>query len=360
MSKQRQDVLEINGKVYDAKLGTVISESHKPKANHESRHIDGFVAPKPQTIFSPDNHHDSLSFSPKPTTKRAAVNGQRRSTQKSTLLMRNAVKKPANKVKTPEVLIKKSKDILHSKHQTANQHQRSPFVSKFNSNANHLTKRTQHIAVTPHPDHRAPKSNPTSNQRQSVSTSHKSTQPILTNKPSKSEELFTKALEKAQPPKQNIKHKKQKKHRSTMRWGSGVIAGVLLFGFIVYLNIPNITVKFAGVRAGFSASMPSYSPSGYSFHGPAQYEAGKVSVSFKSNTDNRSYTIKQEVSNWNSPSLQENFLTKNNKKFTTSQENGRTIYIYDNNATWVNGGIWYQVNSDSLSSEQLVSIATSI
>ena len=359
MSKQRQDVLEINGKIYDAKLGTVISDARKSSVSHEPRHIDGFVAPKPHTVFTPDKTSDSLSVKAKPTTKRSGANNHSRNAQKSTLLMRNAVKKPTPSVKPPEVLTRKSKSTIHTEHHSASKHQRSPFISKFNSNVSHLTKRTQHIAVTPHPDHQVQKSNHSYNHPP-TSTTHKSTHSQHPQKTSKSEELFTKALEKAQPPKQNIKHKKQKKHRSTLRWGSGVIAGVLLFGFIVYLNMPNITVKFAGVRAGFSASMPAYSPSGYSFRGPAQYEAGKVTVSFKSNTDSRSYTIKQEVSNWNSPSLQENFLARNNKKFTTSQENGRTIYIYDNNATWVNGGIWYQVNSDSLSSEQLINIATSI
>jgi hypothetical protein len=121
-------------------------------------------------------------------------------------------------------------------------------------------------------------------------------------------------------------------------------------------------MKVAAARAGFSASMPGYSPSGFAFKGPVQYSAGQVVVSFKSNTDDRNFKLTQQTSSWSSDSLLNNYVAAGGKEYQTYQDRGRTIYIYDgSNATWVNGGVWYQIEGNAdLSSDQLVRIASSL
>jgi hypothetical protein len=121
-------------------------------------------------------------------------------------------------------------------------------------------------------------------------------------------------------------------------------------------------MKVAASRAGFDASLPGYTPDGFSFHGPVAYNSGKVVVDFTSNTDDSRYQVAQQESNWDSKSLLENVVKEKTDKYLTFEDRGLTIYVYDGqNATWVNGGVMYTIISESkLNTEQLINIATSI
>jgi hypothetical protein len=141
-----------------------------------------------------------------------------------------------------------------------------------------------------------------------------------------------------------------------------VLAGVLLGGFFAIQNVPNLSMRVAAARAGFDASMPGYSPSGFSFKGPIKYSPGQVTISFDSNTDDREYTVTQRSTNWNSDALLSNYVVTSNKQYQTYLDRGRTLYIYDeSNATWIDNGVWYQVEGNSdMTTDQLVRIASSI
>lgn len=342
--------MEINGKLYDTKRGVPITQT--TSISKQNQTIDGFVAPKPQTIIKPAEPITAkISITTKKTNKQhqTANYNKPRITQKSTTLMRKSVKKPTPSKNKTEISGYHHANRLHIKNDRANNTSKSPYISRYNRIEHQITKKTEPIAVVS-----PPKAKPNNPKTISYSTSIQPKSQL-----SKSEKLFSNAILNAKPmPKQKIP--KTKRHKA-IKWSSSITAGILLFGFIAYLNFPNISIKFASTRAGFSASMPNYKPSGYAFKGPINYTTGRITINFKSNTDDRSYSINQEVSSWNSRSLQENYLVAKNKVFTIMQENGRTIYMYDNgNATWVNGGVWYQIESNSLSSEQLLSIASSI
>jgi hypothetical protein len=143
---------------------------------------------------------------------------------------------------------------------------------------------------------------------------------------------------------------------------SGVLAAVLLAGFFTVQNVPNLSMQIAATRAGFDAQMPGYQPSGFSFRGPINYSAGQVTVSFGSNSDGRFYDVKQQASNWNSDALLSNYVVAEGKTYQTYLDKGRTLFIYDgSNATWVDNGVWYQVEGDSnMTTDQLIRIASSI
>lgn len=138
---------------------------------------------------------------------------------------------------------------------------------------------------------------------------------------------------------------------------------LILVGYITYLNMPNLALRVAANRAGFDASMPSYTPEGYSFDGPIAYNSGQITVDFRSNTnDSQAYSLSQRKSAWNSESLLENVVKPEDKNYLTFQDRGLTIYVYESQATWVNGGVWYTINTNSsqLNTEQLVKIASSL
>ena len=121
-------------------------------------------------------------------------------------------------------------------------------------------------------------------------------------------------------------------------------------------------MRVAATRAGFDAKMPGYSPSGFSFNGPINYTAGQVQISFKSNTDDRNYNVTQTASNWNSDALLANYILDEEKQYQTYLDKGRTLYIYDgSNATWVDNGVWYQVEGESaMTTDQLIRLASSM
>ena len=171
---------------------------------------------------------------------------------------------------------------------------------------------------------------------------------------------------KASEPQKTKRTKRQKERFSLKQnFASAAAASLsvlLIVGYVTYLNIPNFAMKVVASRAGFDASMPGYTPDGFSFHGPVAYNSGKVVVDFTSNSDDSSYQVAQQESNWDSKSLLENVVKEKSDKYLTFEDKGLTIYVYGGqNATWVNGGVMYSINSQSkLNTEQLINIATSI
>jgi hypothetical protein len=183
---------------------------------------------------------------------------------------------------------------------------------------------------------------------------------------------FDRALEHASSHEQP-KHRKstvrrrvaRKLHVSTrtLNTGMGLAAALVLGGYIAYQNVPNLAVRLAATRAGVHASLPGYQPAGFALAGPIQYQPGELTLSYKSNNnDNREFQVKQKASSWNSETLLDSFINANKLAYQTYQDKGKTIYIYDgNNATWIDGGVWYQVNGNAaLNSDQLLRIAGSL
>lgn len=342
-----QDIIELNGTTYNLRnknnQSTRISEMKKiPKIKPND-----FTVPKPQTIIKPFTPEKPVTISKPPKHRDVGVNSSRHQLQKSSILMRKFVKKPKGSRKVTEITSAYSQNISHIRAGRANQAKLSPFIRKFNTDLAPLKTKIKHLPVTPTPVKNA-------KQQNSDVQIH---QPIP--QQSKADQLVNKTL-------QNIgsvsmaKVKKPKKHHK-LKWGSAIIFVFVLASVLTYMNLLKINMKLASAQAGFSASVPGYKPDGYSLVKRINHQAGKIILDFKSNTDDRKYTVKQEVSNWNSQTLLDNVITSHNLAFTTSSENGLTIYLYDNGkATWVNGGIWYQIESNGLNSAQLTNIANSL
>jgi hypothetical protein len=143
---------------------------------------------------------------------------------------------------------------------------------------------------------------------------------------------------------------------------SATLAVVLLGGYLTYLNMPALSVRVAAAEAGIDASYPDYRPDGYALNGPVTYSQGKVAMNFKANGGNQTFSIDQSKSSWDSGALLDNYVSpRAGSNYIPYSENGLTIYIYGNNAAWVNGGILYTIEGDApLSSTQMREIATSL
>jgi hypothetical protein len=150
------------------------------------------------------------------------------------------------------------------------------------------------------------------------------------------------------------------KHR-LLETVAGCLAIVLVLGFIIYINIPNIEVKIASYQAGISAVIPSYRPPDFKFSGPVHYSQGVVYVTFRSELTNQTITIAQQKSNWDSQTLLDNDSSVLGNNFQTLNVQGRVVYIYGaGSALWVDNNVLYQITGTAnLSTDQLTAIAAS-
>ncbi len=159
---------------------------------------------------------------------------------------------------------------------------------------------------------------------------------------------------------------KLKKERSPVRQRVNLVAtslAVLLFGgYLTYINMPALSTRVAAAQAGINASYPSYQPSGYSLTGPVAFNNGIVTMTFAANAGPQNYTVTQERSNWDSTAVLENYVQpKAGQDYMTTEANGLTIYSYNRQAAWVNGGILHTITGTAnLTPEQIQHIAVSM
>jgi hypothetical protein len=143
---------------------------------------------------------------------------------------------------------------------------------------------------------------------------------------------------------------------------SATIAVVLLGGYVTYLNMPALSVRVAAAQAGIDANYPDYRPDGYALNGPVTYSDGKVSMNFKANAGNQTFTVSQSKSGWDSQALLDDYVSPHaGSDYVPYTERGLTIYTFGDNAAWVNGGILYTIEGNApLSNTQMRRIATSL
>lgn len=174
---------------------------------------------------------------------------------------------------------------------------------------------------------------------------------------------IAKALAPSVTPSKKVK--KERKRRLSWTRRRAIIASIALLvfslGVVTYFNLPSLSVAWASNQSGVSASYPKYTPSGYGLSG-VSYRDGEVTLAFQSNGGQGEYDIIQARSSWDSSAVRDNVVRKAaGENFIINQEQGMTIYVFDNNAAWVTGGILYQVQSTApLSGDQLRRIATSL
>jgi len=155
--------------------------------------------------------------------------------------------------------------------------------------------------------------------------------------------------------------RKTARHHRLASTTAVALAVLLVGGFLAYQNTANLTLRMASHKAGFAATLPGYRPSGFSV-GRFAYSPGNVTIRFVSNSDvGRHFAIIEKPSSWDSDSLLNNFVATVGQDYQTVQAAGRTLYVVGSVATWVNNGIWYQVDTgNALSPNQLIDLASSM
>jgi hypothetical protein len=131
--------------------------------------------------------------------------------------------------------------------------------------------------------------------------------------------------------------------------------------YIWLQNYPKLAIQNASNQAGVSASLPSYLPSSYNLSS-TKTSPGQVSLSFSSPGAPDILKIDQHRTTWDSSSLLDNVVAHQTDDYSTVQGQGLTIYIFgQNQAAWVNHGIWYSIaGAAKLSRDQILKIAYSL
>ncbi len=374
MSTKHQHLVQLNGQLYDAVTGVRIGESPTPAKTpkaHSATHRSTRRTAAPKTAVK---HPAAPKQAAVVHSVQHAKKAQTKRTQQSKTLMRTSVKSPARIKEEKRIQRQSAAQKTRSEHIFNPSHdittdpnrvlrsmhiERSGLISRFGPDSQHQQTKQAVVAVAQPPAHVVSK---TPAPQRSAATAPQPRPQISAQDP------FAVALSKAtshtqpQPKKPNPFQRTARrigiKPRS-LAIGGATLAVLVVAGALARYNAPYVALKMASSEAGIQATLPSYQPAGYSMQ-PIQADDGQVSVTYHSNSDDRSFKLIQRASNWNSSGLLENVVEGRNHQ--VYQASGRTVFVYDNNtATWVDGGIWYKIEGNTtLGSDQLLRIVDSM
>jgi hypothetical protein len=360
----KKNIIVINGKRYDAHSGEIISPAgYKPHQDHEG--VADSISPKQAKILEP--YHPPLAPSAETPKKHSRANKSRPTAhhphhpQSSQTLMRHTVKRPASSIKRHTKLtvpldsslirpdVARIVAVDHHRLSRAHHVPKSKLIKRFDDST-----RLALPAAADEPIAERAKPHTVSVRRPTAGASH--------HKPRTTADLLEHALHQATSHQQPAPKTKRRRSRRVTSLSAMALAVLTLITVVGYHNLTAFQLQVASSKAGLPVSLPSAKPSGYRLS-HLKYGQGYVAMDFKSNSDDRAYTITEKASNWSTATLRDNFLTSKGHDYQLVLAGGRMVYLYDEqrSATWVSEGIWYQISSSgSLSQRQLVDLAGSM
>lgn len=281
------------------------------------------------------------------TSKANRATSAHRKVQASTTLNRKYVKKPTKKIASEIVNVR-----------------RSPAIKKFNSSIE--PKKVEKTEL--------PKEIPTVEKHPIQMTAINRMQKRTNNAKMKkmtAKEMKDQAIQKALTDAEKIsKETKKTKKMPKFHFSLGKVvlalscAAVAVFAIVYFvnLNMPDISMRVAAMQTGIDATYPSYVPRGFSLSDITS-EENKIVLNFINTENNDAFSLVEEKSSWDSNALLSNFVKDEyGENYSVIREQGLTIYINNSDATWVNGGVVYKIEttSGSLTKKQISAIATSL
>ena len=183
----------------------------------------------------------------------------------------------------------------------------------------------------------------------------------LTNRARQNSKALISAMKEETKPKFTpvmIKKPKVSKKHLIFAVASSICCMGVLYATLKF-SMPDISAKVAAAQNG--ASYPSFVPRDF-IASSASFQKNTFSLEFVG-PDKTRFTLDQEKLPWDSNALLNNYVKPTwGEQYDTIREQGLTIYMYQSNAAWVNGGTVYKLNttSGSLSKKQLKNIITSL
>ena len=159
------------------------------------------------------------------------------------------------------------------------------------------------------------------------------------------------------------KHKKEKSGLSTGRRFALAFAvaavAVTGLGILIMNSVPDISLQVAAMQVGIDATYPAYVPRGFSMTNVTSAD-GRIRLTFSNNET--TFVITESQSSWDTSAVLNNYVKPEWPAYTTTHENGITVYINNSNAAWVNGGIFYTIECETgaLTKKQLTNIVAGL
>ena len=197
-------------------------------------------------------------------------------------------------------------------------------------------------------------------RREADTISHFSAKKITNRARQNSKALMSAMKEETKPKSAPIAIKKPKVSKKHLIFAvaSSICCMGVLYATLKF-SMPDISAKVAAAQNG--ASYPSFMPRDFTARS-ASFQKNTFSLEFVG-PDKTRFTLDQEKLPWDSNALLNNYVKPTwGEQYDTIREQGLTIYMYQSNAAWVNGGTVYKLNttSGSLSKKQLKNIITSL
>lgn len=380
------NIVKINGRSYDTSSGEVVNVTDEVPAKQQI--VDVVARSSASKSFSKSSHSKTASKnvvhnvteSKIPTqshhqsniqdiAQRPVKHLQSHPTESSKTLMRNVVQKPVAGRKARlvsqsrvDVALHQQNSIISPKLLAANVDvkrlkrakvvPKSQFISHYSVGQNESKQHDIPMISLP-----PPTPPPRGTVRRSPVTRTETTNDML-------DRAISRATSHEQPP-YHLSRFQRHRHYSSRRIigiSALTIISIALTAFVIHQNMPNIRLDMASSRAGFAADFPGEQPTGYSL-GPLNATSGAVAIQYQNPAVvNQSFTITEKPSTWDSATLREMYVEEHAAQYQTIEAGGRTIYLYgQQNATWVNGGIWYLISrAQSLTNQQLINLALSL
>mgnify|MGYP000916466621 CR=1 FL=1 len=183
----------------------------------------------------------------------------------------------------------------------------------------------------------------------------------LTNRARQNSKALMSAMKEETKPKSApimIKKPKVSKKHLIFAVASSICCMGVLYATLKF-SMPDISAKVAAAQNG--ASYPSFVPRDFIASG-ASFQKNTFTLEFVG-PNKTHFTLDQEKLPWDSNALLNNYVKPTwGEQYDTIREQGLTIYMYQSNAAWVNGGTVYKLNTTSggLSKKQLKNIITSL
>ncbi|MBQ9403198.1 hypothetical protein IJU22_01350 [Candidatus Saccharibacteria bacterium] len=166
------------------------------------------------------------------------------------------------------------------------------------------------------------------------------------------------------PAKPEMKRAFKKKSKAGRIFLALICSGATMVALVafVHFSIPDLSVRVAAIQTGIEATYPTFVPRNYNLSSVTSDKDGIVMMHFDG-PEGASFTLSEEKSTWDSTALLNNYVKKvYPSDFTALREQGITIYVRGEKASWVNGGLLYKIESSGkyLTKEQIRNIATSL
>lgn len=167
-----------------------------------------------------------------------------------------------------------------------------------------------------------------------------------------------------EPAKKEMKQAFKKKRKAGRVFLALICSGATVAALVafVHFSIPDLSVRVAAIQTGIEATYPTFVPRNYNLGSVTSDKDGVILMHFDG-PEGASFTLSEEKSTWDSTALLNNYVKKTYPSdFTTLREQGITIYVRGEKASWVNGGLLYKIESTGkyLTKEQIRNIATSL